>query len=547
MNNKKNTLEKIEKLGVYYTPNGVAESLIRLVHSKYFHQNKEITVLEPSVGDGVFINALKKVYDNELIVTAIDIDSSVIHRLTESFCAESNFKFVSKDFIDFFIDNQEKKFDLIIGNPPFIRKHDYSSSFKSNLPKISKLCGYNQSHLKNSWACFVLASLFLLEDDGFFAFIVPYEILNVSYGIELQRKAISIVQRIDIYVPDEKAFGQLDQDAVAITGSKRSANPGIFIHRVDSLNTFKVRSQREVELTQNNSASSLELNGFLLKSSVIHKIKKIVSHTKRISDFCTSAPGIVTGANDFFILKKDDLTKYGLEEYSKKILKKGSFLPKGPIFKENHFDVIEKKEAAYFLDFNATPTDELSASAIAYIKQGELLGYNTGYKCSRRQRWYDVPCFPSTEGMFFKRSHAYPRICINEAQVLVTDTAYRIKVHEGFTMRGLCFSFYNPLTLLFSEINGRFYGGGVLELTPSEFKDLPLIYHEPTDIEFSEFEDIHNGSDNVLKDLLYFGSKWMKDAIRISQDDIDDIIEALQIIKAHRLRHGTSITATDLF
>ena len=41
-------------------------------------------------------------------------------------------------------------------------------------------------------------------------------------------------------------------------------------------------------------------------------------------------------------------------------------------------------------------------------------------------------------------------------------------------MRGICYSFYNSLTLLYAEIAGRFYGGGVLELSPKEFRSLPF-------------------------------------------------------------------------
>jgi adenine-specific DNA-methyltransferase len=55
------------------------------------------------------------------------------------------------------------------------------------------------------------------------------------------------------------------------------------------------------------------------------------------------------------------------------------------------------------------------------------------------------------------------------------------------------FSFYNSLTLVFAETNGRYYGGGVLELTPSEFKKLPIPY---INISASKFEDFTNEFEN---------------------------------------------------
>ena len=55
-------------------------------------------------------------------------------------------------------------------------------------------------------------------------------------------------------------------------------------------------------------------------------------------------------------------------------------------------------------------------------------------------------------------------------------------------MRDLCFSFYNSITLLFAEVDGRSYFSGVLELTPTEFRGLPLHLVKPTAEEFAALE-----------------------------------------------------------
>ena len=49
------------------------------------------------------------------------------------------------------------------------------------------------------------------------------------------------------------------------------------------------------------------------------------------------------------------------------------------------------------------------------------------------------------------------------------------------------FCFYFSLSLALCEFNGRYYGGGVLELTPSEFKGLVLPY---TQIQRSDVEKL---------------------------------------------------------
>jgi hypothetical protein len=70
--------------------------------------------------------------------------------------------------------------------------------------------------------------------------------------------------------------------------------------------------------------------------------------------------------------------------------------------------------------------------------------------------------------------HDFPKFIINEAKALATDSAYLVTAKKDIDINSLVLLFYNSLTLVFSEINGRFYGGGVLELTPNEFKKLPI-------------------------------------------------------------------------
>ena len=58
---------------------------------------------------------------------------------------------------------------------------------------------------------------------------------------------------------------------------------------------------------------------------------------------------------------------------------------------------------------------------------------------------------------------------------------------QGYIIEDLIFSFYNSLTLAFSELDGRYYGGGVLELTPNEFKNLPIPLVSISNKNFEQF------------------------------------------------------------
>jgi len=106
--------------------------------------------------------------------------------------------------------------------------------------------------------------------------------------------------------------------------------------------------------------------------------------------------------------------------------------------------------------------------AKAYIKLGEKKEINKGYKTGIRDHWYVVPSIKISDALFVRRNNLYPKLVLNEAKAYTTDTMHRVFIKKDVNKEALAASFYNSLSLAFSEISGRSYGGGVLELMPSE-------------------------------------------------------------------------------
>lgn len=73
-----------------------------------------------------------------------------------------------------------------------------------------------------------------------------------------------------------------------------------------------------------------------------------------------------------------------------------------------------------------------------------------------------------------RQVHGYPKIILNQANATCTDTIHRIKLLNGVEAGTIAASFLNSLTFAFTEVIGRSYGGGVLELEPREAEKLPL-------------------------------------------------------------------------
>ena len=103
-----------------------------------------------------------------------------------------------------------------------------------------------------------------------------------------------------------------------------------------------------------------------------------------------------------------------------------------------------------------------------YIKQGEKNGENKGYKCSIRDRWYRIPSIWVPDAFFLRRNNLYPKFVLNQCDAVSTDTMHRIKFNEGIESERAVLSYYNSISFAFTELCGRSYGGGVLEILPGE-------------------------------------------------------------------------------
>ncbi len=525
--------------GAVYTPTDVASSIIQFAIGDL--PRRHLRVLEPSVGDGAFLGQLADLMPyNEYV--AVDIDKTVIDRLRDkdpSWLTSTTLHV--DDFIQFACDAIEARgpgFDLILGNPPFIRKHNFSGTFKESLKRLSVLSDYPLSELKNSWAAFLIASAKLVSEDGVVAFVLPYELITVAYGHAALSKMLAMFPRIDLFISDEKAFPEIEQDAVIFVGKRRPTNTeGLFIHSVQKMSDLVSSVVHPLSLAKGRPLA-LDLNAFLIDPGMMPTLRQLQANLNKFSDLATNAPGVVTAANEFFILKEEQVERLGLQAHALPILKKQSIIDRSPIFSKQNFAELAKREPCKLL-YVRGDFDSLDQNVQAYIAEGAKTELPNRYKCRGRKNWYEVRLVESAPGFFFKRSYGYPRICINEANVHITDTAYGIRPKEGYTMRGICFSFYNSLTMLFAETNGRFYGGGVLELSPNELKNLPIVYHEPTDEEFESFVKIHKEAGNDPGPILDFGDKWLGEHPLAKHLDLVNVRRAWTSVRSHRLRHSS--------
>ena len=63
---------------------------------------------------------------------------------------------------------------------------------------------------------------------------------------------------------------------------------------------------------------------------------------------------------------------------------------------------------------------------------------------------------------------------MNECHAISTDTMHRMKFNENVEPETVLLAYYNSISFAFTEICGRSYGGGVLEILPGEMGNIIL-------------------------------------------------------------------------
>jgi hypothetical protein len=132
-----------------------------------------------------------------------------------------------------------------------------------------------------------------------------------------------------------------------------------------------------------------------------------------------------------------------------------------------------------------------------------------------------------------KRAHDAPRLILNKVEAYTTDTAYRITA-EGTKPEMLVASFLNPLTSLSAELEGRTYGGGVLELVPSEIEKLlvPIPRSMPGSLQALD----HDVRTKPMQDVLASHGRIVLEKAGIDGGRADLLLDAWSRLRNRRQR-----------
>ena len=529
--------------GGYYTPIELSNFIVKNV---YDNQNM---ILEPSCGDGRFVSSIINETNGKFkrmdAVEYVKEEAAKTKKVSQNV---SNINVINDDFYNFYV-NSKDKYDLIIGNPPYIRYQYLKPEQREKQSEVLLKNKMTSNKLINSWVFFLVACVDLLNSGGKVAFVLPAELLQVVYAKELRRFLIDNLQKISIISFDNLIFDEAEQEVIVFIGEKKTKQTQKCIIANYSYNDINdLVTNFKYDSSKYNYVNNFceKWTKYYLSREENKLISEIENDSKfrKFEDVALINVGITTGNNDFFSLDKQTVEKYDLNKFALPLIGRSSHAHSIFFDKKDWQKNVNKGVKSYLICINEKINyEKLNEKQKEYIDLGIKTEVDKGYKCSIRNQWYSIPSVWVPNAFFLRRSNVYPKFVLNKINAVSTDTMHRINFYEGYNKNKILLSHYNSITFAFVEINGRSYGGGVLELLPSEVSKIMLpnidnISDEKTDRLLKIVNDYVENNKNIEELLDIIDKKILIDELKIDKNIIDNFRKIWKMYLIRRKNRG---------
>jgi adenine-specific DNA methylase len=471
--------ESAKEYGAFYTRQDVAQFLVR-----WAVRSECDLVLDPSSGGGVFLHAAverlrslgadpaRAVFGIELDPTAHAASAAVLAQigLPAANLLRADFFSVSADWLG--------RVDAVVGNPPFIRFHQFSGPMRARAAAVMERQGVRVSELASSWTPFVVGGVALLREGGRLAMVVPMELCHAAYAtplLEFLERSFGTVHFLSFA---DRLFPQLSQETLLLLGENKGASGAEFRWRHFKASSelatlgpsLRIRGSRQLEAQAIATGQQRLVHQFLpARARGLYAELREHAAVQPLGAVAEVGIGYVTGANDFFHLSRAEARQRAIPAaYLRPAVCRGRAFT-GLRFSRADWRTAEaERHAAYLL---ALPRRApLPESVQRYVQHGEASGVHQAYKCRVRQPWHHVPHVHCPDGFLTYMSGISPRLVVNDAGAVAPNTLHVVRILPlaEVNASALAVSWRSSLTELSAELEGHALGGGMLKLEPRE-------------------------------------------------------------------------------
>jgi len=470
-----------KSLGAFYSPQTLVDPLVAWAVT-----GADQSVLDPSCGDGVFLEATaRRLRDlgadperTASLLHAVDLNPDAARITRDRLASRIGLPFENVRVASFFslpppgfLFGPPEGVDVVIGNPPYIRYQEFAGGSRLEALERASDAGVRLTRLASSWAHFVVHAGAFLRPKGRLALILPAELIHTTYAAPLREHLRCSFEEIHIVSFRQAVFPGVQEEVVLLLAAGKGKGPG-------RLGLIEVETGADLadlgdvlmgaEVFAPGEAPQKWIPGYTDHPGVI-TLEHLRSRgfLSPLADLGKANIGFVSGANEYFVLGPEEAAHWCLPESSlRPALIRARQIPGLQITSADIALVKSRGERCLLW----LPGERLTSAEQTYIQRGEDLGYARRYKCRVRSPWFRVPGVMAPEAFLTYMSDVVPRLCLNRARVVSSNTLLNIRLSgvPAALRRPFVTAFYNSATLLSCERVGRSYGGGVLKLEPRE-------------------------------------------------------------------------------
>lgn len=258
--------------GIYFTPIGIVNKTLQYLEP-YMENVKK--VLEPSCGSGEYINGLTSLY-SALELDCIEFYKPIYDSIKsfEKTIIDSKILIYNEDYLTS-TTIEGKKYDLIIGNPPFyvMKKTDVERKYWEYF-----------DGRPNIFILFILNSLEKLEEGGIISFILPKNFLNCLYYDKTRKH---IAENYSVIMIDEcnDDFIETKQETIIFIIQNNVPEKGENLKYILHQNEYTIfgteTNINELKNMYHNSSTLAKMNFSVNVGNVVwNQCKDILTHNK---------------------------------------------------------------------------------------------------------------------------------------------------------------------------------------------------------------------------------------------------------------------------
>ena len=517
-------IEGYNKLrGGYYTPDKISEFI-----AEWAIRKTSDSVLEPSCGDGSFLSAITTRY-RELGATDEQIRNNVLGIELDDIEAEKSAQYgttvICKDFFTYYQEEIEgqTQFDVIVGNPPFIRYQHFTEEYRKVAFALMNNHGFHPNRLTNIWLPFLVLSCKALKPTGRVGMVIPAELFQVDYAAEARQFLSTFFDKLTLVTFKRLVFDDIQQEVILLLGERGCNKHGIRVVELEDMSDLIARGQTCLENTEFKELdhSRDKWVKYYLSNEELGLLKRL-NNDPRISDATDLFEinvGLVSGENDFFIMNHQMVSEYNLQSSVMPIISRSEQLKGVLLTNEDFNNLVAAGKKVFFFASGNVGTDDLTENQKSYISYGESKDYHRNYKCRIRSRWYSVPLTWEADAFLIRQAHLYPRMILNRKHALVTDTLHKVRFLDDINGDKVAAAFLNTYTFALSETLGRSYGGGVLTFEPGEMRKIRIPMKMSEHLDLQKIDQLQR--DRKIEEILQYTDKiLLHDGLGLSEYEI---------------------------